>query len=122
MKENQREGIDFLNHFELHKYKNKNFKEKLNHFESIKDSIIRLAPDEKIILVFENMIENFILLYSLNPTQTHLNYIKFLFDQTREYYKGFVKPYFDKTALNDIEKDKIKKLEKFMEEMEIDLD
>jgi len=105
----------------LNKYKHPLFKKKLYEFKNIIDPIIKLKPEEKVLLIYENMIEDFILLYSLEPSKEMAEYCKKLFFQAKDFYKYVVSEYFKDSNISDLEKEKINKLEEFMKDMEIDL-
>ena len=127
-KENQQEAeknlkkiFENLNKLNLQKYKNQKFKEHLMNFNTVFDPITKLHPYDKIILIYENLIENAILLYSLNPNKEMLEISKKFQKQAEEFFKLVIKPLFNDKEAQSIEEEKIKKLEEFMNNLNIEL-
>ena len=127
-KENQQEAeknlkkiFDDLNKLNLQKYKNQKFKELLMNFNTILDPMTKLHPYDKIVLIYENLIENAILLYSLNPNKEMLEISKKFQKQAEEFFELVIKPLFNDKEAQSIEEEKIKKLEEFMENLHIEL-
>jgi len=100
------------------------FKDKNKKIKNILDIIINLEDLEKAILIFENMLENSFLFYSLFPNPKINTLSRKLYDEAIEYYENFLSSYIENIKLKeDNEKTseeirKINELEKFMKEIE----
>jgi len=115
-----------LKNLNLQKYKNPEFKKKLLEFNNITDVMQKLHPYDRLILIYENLIENSLLLYSLNPNKEMLEISKKFENQARDFYEKVIKIIFNNpdnpnSEAKKIEEDKIKKLEEFMNSINIEL-
>jgi len=118
---NLKKIFENLNKLNLQKYKNQKFKELIMNFNTVFDPMTKLHPYDKIVLIYENLIENTILLYSLNPNKEMLEISKKFQKQAEEFFELVIKPLFNDKEAQSIEEEKIKKLEEFMNNLNIEL-
>ena len=99
-----------------------NFKEDLYKIENLTD-LLKISPEMKIILFYENLLENALIFKNLFPEKESDEIIKKIIQQAKDFYNIILLPFLKRNeALANTEKEKIKKLEKFMKELDIDLE
>jgi uncharacterized protein YbcI len=112
---------------ELHfnKYEDGSFKihEKICNAKNILDVLKTLTPIEKLILFYENQLENILLYRNVFPVPEAESAIKILLEQAQSFYEGILEPLVNQEQeIKKQELQKIKKLEEFMKDIDINLD
>jgi len=120
---NEKSLTDLFNQLKSMNFqKYKAFKQNLCQVEDLTD-LLKLSPEIKLILFYENLLENALLFKNLFPEKESDEVIKKILKQAEDFYNIILLPFLKRNeAIANSEKEKIKKLKEFIQELDIDLE